>query len=81
MIDGIRCQFFLKKREEGKVYRVSPIADHNKFLKIYHPRASKILNESEISNTKQTSEIHISIAFSLFRSKTIKYFKNILNFY
>ena len=44
-------QIFLKKRAEGKPYRVSMIAAYNKFLSIYHSRVSKILSESEQGDT------------------------------
>lgn len=41
------CQFFMKKREEGKPYRVSMMAAYNKFLRIYHSRVSSALNKAE----------------------------------
>ena len=41
------CQYFLKKRAEGKAYRVAMMAAFNKFLRIYHSRVSKVLNDLE----------------------------------
>lgn len=41
------CQYFLKKRTEGKAYRVAIMASFNKFLRIYHSRVSKVLNDME----------------------------------
>ena len=41
------CQFFLKKRSEGKAYRVAIIAALNKFLRIYHAKVIKVLNDTE----------------------------------
>ena len=41
------CEYFLKKREEGKPYRVAMFAAYNKFLRIYHSRVSALLNETE----------------------------------
>ena len=41
------CQFFMKKREEGKPYGVSMMAAYNKFLRIYHSRVSSALNKAE----------------------------------
>ena len=41
------CQYFLKKRCEGKPYRVAMMAAYNKFLRIYHSRVSAVLNEAE----------------------------------
>ncbi|SDJ58078.1 hypothetical protein SAMN04487760_1091, partial [Lachnospiraceae bacterium G41] len=41
------CDYFLKKREEGKPYRVAMFAAYNKFLRIYHSRVSALLNETE----------------------------------
>ena len=41
------CQYFLKKRTEGKAYRVAIMAAFNKFLRIYHSRVSKVLNDME----------------------------------
>ena len=51
LTDDTVCQFFLKKRAEGKPYRVSMIAAYNKFLRIYHSRVSKVLSESEKGDT------------------------------
>ena len=39
------CEYFLKKRAEGKHYRVAMFAAYNKFLRIYHSRVSSVLNE------------------------------------
>ena len=41
------CQYFLKKRAEGKAYRVAMMAAFNKFLRIYHSRVSEVLNKLE----------------------------------
>ena len=41
------CEYLIKKRDEGKPYRVAMIAAFNKFLRIYHSRVSAILNEQE----------------------------------
>ncbi|MBQ4513945.1 MAG: IS110 family transposase [Anaerolineaceae bacterium] len=41
------CEYFMKKRNEGKPYRVAMIATFNKFLRIYHSRISEVLNENE----------------------------------
>ena len=41
------CQYFLKKRSEGKPYRVAMMAAYNKFLRIYHSKVSAVLNEAE----------------------------------
>jgi hypothetical protein len=41
------CDYFLRKREEGKPYRVAMFAAYNKFLRIYHSRVSALLNETE----------------------------------
>ena len=38
------CEYFLKKRAEGKAYRVAMFAAYNKFLRIYHSRVSEVLN-------------------------------------
>jgi hypothetical protein len=40
-------EYFMKKRNEGKPYRVAMIAAFNKFLRIYHSRISEVLNENE----------------------------------
>ena len=42
------CIYFLKKRAEGKHYRVAMFAAYNKFLRIYHSRVSAVLNQAEI---------------------------------
>ena len=47
LIDDSVCQFFMKKREEGKHYRVAMMAAYNKFLRIYHSRVSAVLDEAE----------------------------------
>ncbi|MBQ0036087.1 MAG: IS110 family transposase [Firmicutes bacterium] len=39
--------YFLKKRQEGKHYRVAMFAAYNKFLRIYHSRVSEVLNTLE----------------------------------
>lgn len=39
------CSYFMKKRDEGKHYRVAMFAAYNKFLRIYHARVSEVLNE------------------------------------
>jgi len=39
------CEYFLRKRAEGKHYRVAMFAAYNKFLRIYHSRVSSVLNE------------------------------------
>lgn len=39
------CLYFMKKRDEGKHYRVAMFAAFNKFLRIYHARVSEVLNE------------------------------------
>lgn len=39
------CEYFMKKRDEGKHYRVAMFAAFNKFLRIYHARVSEVLNE------------------------------------
>lgn len=44
------CQYFLKKRAEGKAYRVAMFAAYNKFLRIYHSKVSAVLNEYEAMN-------------------------------
>ena len=44
------CEYFMKKRNEGKPYRVAMIAAFNKFLRIYHSRVSEILNEYDNSH-------------------------------
>lgn len=44
------CQYFFKKRAEGKPYRVAMFAAYNKFLRIYHSRVSAVLNEYESLN-------------------------------
>ena len=41
------CQYFFRKRAEGKPYRVAMFAAYNKFLRIYHARVSAVLNEYE----------------------------------
>ena len=41
------CEYFLKKRAEGKAYRVAMFAAYNKFLRIYHSRVSEVLNTFE----------------------------------
>ena len=41
------CEYFTKKRNEGKPYRVAMIAAFNKFLRIYHSRVSAVLNEHD----------------------------------
>lgn len=46
-VDDAVCQYFLKKRAEGKPYRVAMFAAYNKFLRIYHSRVSEVLNEYE----------------------------------
>lgn len=38
------CEYFLKKRAEGKAYRVAMFAAYNKFLRIYLSRVSEVLN-------------------------------------
>ena len=38
------CDYFIKKRAEGKHYRVAMFAAFNKFLRIYHARVSEVLN-------------------------------------
>ena len=43
------CEYFIKKRAEGKPYRVAMFAAYNKFLRIYHSRVSKVLNEAEMA--------------------------------
>ncbi|MGM9976755.1 MAG: hypothetical protein ACI32G_07495 [Bulleidia sp.] len=40
----------MKKRNEGKPYRVAMIAAFNKFLRIYHSRVSEVLNEYDNSH-------------------------------
>lgn len=47
LIDDSVCQFFMKKREEGKHYRAAMMAAYNKFLRIYHSRVSAVLDEAE----------------------------------
>ena len=47
LIDDSVCQFFMKKREEGKHYRVAMMAAYNKFLRVYHSRVSAVLDEAE----------------------------------
>ena len=44
LIDDPICKYFLKKRAEGKAYRVAIMAAFNKFLRIYHSRVSEVLN-------------------------------------
>lgn len=44
------CQYFLKKRAEGKAYRVAMFAAYNKFLRIYHSKVSAVLKEYEAMN-------------------------------
>ena len=44
------CEHFMKKRNEGKPYRVAMIAAFNKFLRIYHSRVSEVLNEYDNSH-------------------------------
>lgn len=44
------CEYFMKKRNEGKPYRVAMIAAFNKFLRIYHSRVSEVLNEYDNSH-------------------------------
>ena len=44
------CQYFFKKRAEGKPYRVAMFAAYNKFLRIYHSKVSAVLNEYEAAN-------------------------------
>ena len=44
LIDDPICKYFLKKRAEGKAYRVAIMAAFNKFLRIYHSRVSAVLN-------------------------------------
>ncbi len=44
------CQYFFKKRAEGKPYRVAMFAAYNKFLRIYHSKVSAVLNEYEAVN-------------------------------
>lgn len=41
------CMYFMKKRAEGKHYRVAMFAAYNKFLRIYHSRVSEALNSAE----------------------------------
>ena len=41
------CEYFLRKRAEGKHYRVAMFAAYNKFLRIYHSRVSSVLNEMD----------------------------------
>lgn len=41
------CEYFLKKRAEGKQYKVAMFAAYNKFLRIYHSCVSSVLNEIE----------------------------------
>ncbi len=41
------CEYFVKKRAEGKLYKVAMFAAYNKFLRIYHSRVSSVLNEAE----------------------------------
>ncbi len=43
------CTYFLKKRAEGKHYRVAMFAAYNKFLRIYHARVSEVLDSLEQS--------------------------------
>lgn len=43
------CIYFLKKRAEGKHYRVAMFAAYNKFLRIYHARVSEVLDSLEQS--------------------------------
>lgn len=43
------CSYFMKKRDEGKHYRVAMFAAYNKFLRIYHARVSEVLNSLEKS--------------------------------
>lgn len=38
------CIYFLKKRAEGKHYRVAMFAAYNKFLQIYLARVSEVLD-------------------------------------
>ena len=40
------CQFFMKKRAEGKAYRVAMIAGYNKFLRIYYAKVKEVLNKT-----------------------------------
>ncbi len=41
------CIYFLKKRAEGKHYRVAMFAAYNKFLRVYHSRVADVLNRAE----------------------------------
>ena len=41
------CIYFLKKRSEGKHYRVAMFAAYNKFLRVYHSRVAYVLNNAE----------------------------------
>jgi len=41
------CEYFLKKRSEGKHYGTAMFAAYNKFLRIYHSKVSSVLNEAE----------------------------------
>ena len=41
------CEYFIKKRNEGKPYRVAMIAAFNKFLRIYHSKVSAVLNGND----------------------------------
>ena len=43
------CEYFLKKRAEGKHYGTAMFAAYNKFLRIYHSRVSSVLNEAELT--------------------------------
>lgn len=45
------CIYFLKKRAEGKHYRVAMFAAYNKFLRIYHARVSEVLDSLEQSSS------------------------------
>ena len=41
------CEYFIRKRNEGKPYRVAMIAAFNKFLRIYHSKVSAVLNGND----------------------------------
>lgn len=47
LVDDPVCQFFMKKRGEGKAYRVAMIAAFNKFLRIYYAKVIEVLNNNE----------------------------------
>lgn len=41
------CSYFIKKRAEGKPYRVAMFAAYNKFLRVYHSRVCAALDKIE----------------------------------